>query len=708
MTFDSPKISESSDQGSGLEPKAPVAKRIEFERTNWGDTRVDHYQWLENRESPEVITYLEAENAYTEAILAPVEDLQLTLFEEIKARIKETDMSVPISHGPWSYFSRTFEGSPYGLHCRKPSVPGGAALVIAEEPSADEQILLDENAEADGYDFFEVGIFDVSPDHNMLLWAADRTGDERYDAVVQNLTTGEIHDDGLNGLSYGSAWATDNKTFFYIRPDETNRPYQVWRHEVGRPATEDVLVMEEQDERFFVGVGREKDDSFIQIGISSKVTDEVWIIPADQPKQAPRAIAERQQGREYSAAHRADQFIILTNDQAQNFRVVTVADHDPSFENWEELVASQSSVMISDMDVSQDFLTLFERTEGSTRIRIRSWQSGEISSVDQPESVSTSWPGANPNFDSPKMRFGYSSMVTPPSIYELDVATGERELLKQQEVLGDFDASEYVSAREWVNSGGVQVPVSLVWRRDRAPGPGPCLLYGYGAYEASIDPAFSSARLSLLDRGFCFAIVHARGGGEMGRQWYLDGKFDNKTNTFADVEAAARHLIESGRTTPSQLVLRGGSAGGLMAGAVVNNAPELFAGVVAQVPFVDALTTILDPTQPLTVTEWEEWGNPLEDEAIYSIMKSYSPYDNVANRHYPSILATAGLHDTRVNFWEPAKWVQRLRNRSASENPILLLTDLTSGHGGPSGRYDAWKEEARILSYILWVVEAEL
>lgn len=698
--------------GESSQLAAPTAERVAYERTHWGDTRIDYYQWLEDRESAAVVKHLEAENSYTASVLAPVDDLRKTVFEEIKARVKETDMSVPVSHGPWSYYSRTVEGSPYALHYRQESPADGSALVITETASDAEQLLLDENAEAEGEEFFEIGVFEVSPDHGSLLWGADRTGDERFSVVVRDLATGVDHDDGLAGLSYGSAWALDNRTFFYVRPDETNRPFQVWRHSVGTPASEDVLVMEELDERFFVGIGREKDDSFIQIGISSKVTDEVWVIPADQPTVAPRVIAERRQGVEYSVAHRLDRFVILTNSGAENFRVVTVHDSDPAMAQGglaiaqlEELVGGRSEVMISDMDVSDSFLTLFERTEGATRIRIRSWETETFTEVEQLETVSTTWPGANPNFGSAKLRYGYSSMVTPPSVFELDVSTGERTLLKQQEVLGQFDASNYVSAREWVTSGDVEVPISLVWRRDRSDEPGPCLLYGYGAYEASIDPMFSPARLSLLDRGFCFAIVHARGGGEMGRQWYTDGKLTEKPNTFADVIAAARHLISSGRTAPGQLVLRGGSAGGLMAGAVVNQAPELFAAVVAQVPFVDALTTILDPAQPLTVTEWEEWGNPLEDEEIYSLMKRYSPYDNVSTSPYPSILATAGLHDTRVNFWEPAKWVQLLRHESSAQNPILLLTDLTSGHGGPSGRYDAWEEEARILAYILWAVE---
>ncbi|MEM7275264.1 MAG: S9 family peptidase, partial [Actinomycetota bacterium] len=580
-------------------PTPPIARRDPVETTLWGETLVDPYRWLQDREATQVRDHLEAENRYTEVVLAPVADLREALFEEIKGRIKETDLSVPVTKNGWSYYSRTSEGSQYPLHCRRPA---GASGVLDENTAApDEMVLLDENAEAGDAGFFDIGLFEVSPDHRYLLWGADRTGDERFSAVVRDLETGEDLDDGLADLSYGSAWATDNRTFFYVRPDDANRPFEIWRHVVGTPVEEDVLVHREEDERFWVGVGRDKDDRFIHIGCSSKVTDEVRVVPADRPTEAPRLLAERRQGVEYSPVHHGDRFVILTNDGAENFRVMTAPDDDARPELWTELVPASDSVTIADIDVSSHFLVLFERTEGTTRIRLRSWADGTESIVDQPEAVSTAWPGANPEYDASTLRYGYSSMVTPPSVFLLDTVTGERELLKQQEVLGDFDPARYDSARAWATSpDGTQVPISMVWHRERRTGGGPCLLYAYGAYEASMDPTFSSVRLSLLDRGFTFAIVHARGGGEMGRQWYLDGKFERKQNTFTDVIAAARHLIAEGVTTTDGLVLRGGSAGGLMAGAVLNQAPELFRAVVAQVPFADALNTILDPTQPLT------------------------------------------------------------------------------------------------------------
>jgi oligopeptidase B len=475
---------------------------------------------------------------------------------------------------------------------------------------------------------------------------------------------------------------------------------------------DDALVYREDDERFFVSVGRERDDSYIVINSSSKTTDEQRIIPADRPDTPPRLIAPRRDGIEYSAAHLGDRFVILTNDGAENFRVMTAPDRDPGPQHWEELIPGSDTVTIGGFDVFDAHLVLFERVEGETRIRLRRWDDGSFREVEQPERPSTAWAGANLDPASTMLRYGYSSMVTPPSVYLLDTVTGERRLLKSQEVLGDFDAAHYRTERLWVTSeDGVRVPVSLVWRPEPdglegvAERPRPCVLYAYGAYEASMEPVFSSARLSLLDRGFVFALAHVRGGGEMGRGWYLDGKLANKQNTFSDVIAVARHLIDEGWSTPDRMVVRGGSAGGLLVGAVINQAPELFAGAVAEVPFVDALNTILDPTQPLTVTEWEEWGNPIEDEEAFATMLAYSPYENVGPLPYPSILATGGLNDTRVNYWEPAKWVQRIRAEGQARGPVLLWTELGAGHGGPSGRYDAWRDEARVLAYVLAVTD---
>lgn len=684
----------------------PVADRRPVVRSLWGEEVVDELVWLRDADDSAVVEHLKAENAYTDAVLAPVSGLQDSIYHEIKGRIKETDLSVPVVKDDWAYYVRTEEDLAYPIHCRRRALDGKP-----DESSAEVE-MLDENVEAADADFFDLGPFDVSPDHRLLLWGWDRTGDERFTATIRDLESGEDSADRLVDITPSTAWSIDNRTVFYVRPDEANRPYQVWRHRLGTEQGEDDLIFTETDERFFVGVGLEKDLSYVQIGLSSKITDEVWVIPADAPEAEPQLIAPRQQGLEYSIAHHRDRFVILTNrDGAENFKVMVAPEADPGPDRWEDLdvagleSGAEGTVMISDIDVAADHLVLFERADGQTRIRVRRWSDGSITEIDQPEEVSTVWPGANPEFETHTLRYGYSSMVTPASVFSVDLRTGERTLLKQQEILGGFEPDRYRTERLWATAAdGTKIPISVVYPVDRPEEPGPCVLYGYGAYEISIDPTFSPARLSLLDRGFSLAIAHVRGGGEMGRGWYLNGKFEHKTNTFDDLVACARHLIDRHWTSPDRLVVRGGSAGGLMVGAVINRAPELFAAAVAQVPFVDALNTMLDASLPLTVTEWEEWGNPGDDEEIYRIMRGYAPYENVRPARYPSVLATGGLHDTRVGFWEPTKWVQVLRQQTRSEWPILLWTEMGAGHGGPSGRYDAWREEARILAYILWTL----
>ncbi len=688
---------------SPIEP--PNAKRIPQSSEIWGDTRQDDYGWMTDKSSPAVLDHLRSENRYTEAVLEPLSETIEDIYSEIRGRIKETDLSVPIEEDGWLYYSRSVEGYSYGIHCRQPVIPGQPALTETAEPNGGpEQILLDENIEADGHDFFELGVFDVSPDNNLLLWGKDTTGDEKYSLQVRSIETGEVLDESLAGVSAGSTWALDNKSFCYVRQDETNRPYQVWLHRVGENPSEDVLLFEEPDQRFFVGVGRDKDDSFIYIGSSSRITDEVRVIPAAEPLTEPRVLLERTEGVEYSVCHYKNEFVLVTNLDAPSFRVVTMPDSSSGLEEWKTIVAHDPDVTIRDADVLSDFLVLFERAEGITRIRTRRWTDGSISTVKQPEPVSTVWPGANVDPDSSVLRYGYTSMVTPSSVLEVDLNSGERRLLKQQEVVGGYDSSQYETRRLWAQAeDGVEVPLSVVWKKDR-PTQGPGVLYGYGAYEASIDPGFSVARLSLLDRGFVFAIAHVRGGGELGRQWHLDGKYEKKVTTFSDAVACAKKLIEDEWTTPDKLAIRGGSAGGLLVGAVLNQAPELFGAAVAEVPFVDTLSTMLDASLPLTVTEWEEWGNPADSEEIYRAMRAYSPVDNVSERPYPTVYATAGLNDTRVSYWEPAKWVQLVRRTSTIANPVLLWTDMDAGHQGPSGRYEVWRQEARTLGFIVGAV----
>ena len=657
----------------------------------WDDERIDNFHWMSERDAPAVLDHLKAENAYTAKVLDPHASTIETIFEEIKGRIKETDLSVPVSDGGWSYYSRSVEGLSYPVHCRTPE----------QNSSPDEQIILDENAEAADSEFFEMGIFDISPNHDLLLWGTDRVGDERYQVEVRDIESGRALETGLADVAAGSAWALDNASFFYVRDDESRRPYQVWHHQIGSDVSTDRLIFEESDKRFFVSVGRDKDDSYIYIGSSSKIADEVWFIPANDPLAPPQVILERSDGVEYSVVHHDGEFVIVSNRDAETFSVYTVPVTDLRPERWTVIVPPDPAVTIKDIDTMADFLVLYERSEAITRLRIRRWSTGTYVTVEQPEPVSTVWPGANVDPNTTKFRYGYTSMTTPVSVFEVDLESGERNLLKQTEVLGSYDSAKYHTERLWaVADDGVRIPISLVARRDRVA-EGPALLYVYGAYEASMDPAFSVARLSLLDRGFAFAIAHVRGGGEMGRHWHLDGKYEKKTNTFTDAIACAQTLLDSGTTSSDGLVLRGGSAGGLAVGAIINQAPELFAAAVAEVPFVDTLSTMLDPNLPLTVTEWEEWGNPIESDSIYEVMRSYSPVDNVSPQSYPAVYATGGLNDTRVSYWEPAKWVQLLRQASTSGNPVLLWTEMDAGHVGPSGRYESWRQEAQTLGFIV-------
>jgi oligopeptidase B len=551
------------------------------------------------------------------------------------------------------------------------------------------------------------------------VYSTDTTGGERFTMRFVDLATGSESPESIEDTSYGTAWANDNSTVFYVRVDEAMRPHQLWRHHVGTDPAEDALVYEEKDDRFYLGVGRTKDDRYVLMGLDSKVTSEVRALDADDPLGAFTVIEPRRHGVEYSVDHdrgdpglgRDGRFLIVTNDGAEDFRLMEAPDDAPGRPQWREVIPARSDVRLDGIDPFADHLVVYERQGGESRLRVLDAATGLSTPVDQPESPSTVWGGANPEYDTTALRYEYTSLVTPRSVFDLELGTGEATLLKRQPVLGDFDSASYRTERRWARADdGTDVPISLVYRPDlleSGAGGSPCLLYGYGSYETSIDPMFSSLRLSLLDRGFVFAIAHVRGGGEMGRHWYEEGKLSAKPNTFTDFVACARELIGSGLTSPDRLVARGGSAGGLLMGAVANLAPELFRAVVAEVPFVDCLTTILDETLPLTVLEWDEWGNPVDDPAIYRVMKAYSPYDNVrsvddAGRpvRYPDILATAGLSDPRVGFWEPAKWVAKLRAANP-ENRVLLKTELGAGHGGPSGRYDAWRDEAFVYAFIL-------
>ncbi|WP_053204886.1 S9 family peptidase [Jiangella muralis] len=688
-------------------PAPPVAKQVPAERTVHGDAVVDEYAWLKDRDDADTVAYLEAENVHTEAATAHTKALQDEIFDEIKSRTLETDLSVPARHHGWWYYTRTLEGSQYPIHCRshtEPALPADPAEPIVSP--ADEQVLLDQNELAGDSPYFALGAFDVSPDGRLLAYSTDFDGGEKYTLRFKDLETGATLADEVPGTYYGSAWAADGSALFYTTVDDAMRPYRVWRHLLGTEAAADVIVHEETDERFFAGVGLTRSERYVVIELGSQITSETWVLAADDPRGEFRVVQPREQGVEYSLDHTGDSFFIVHNKDAVDFELVVAPAGAPGRENWRPVLPHAPGVRVTGVDAFAGHLVVSMRREGRTELHVMPLTDGVPGpgrDIGFDEPVRTVRPGGNPEFDTTVFRLGYASLTTPSSVYDYDVAGGELTLRKRQPVLGGVDLSAYESVREWATADdGTRIPISLVKRRDTPrDGSAPCVLYGYGAYEASMDPWFSIARLSLLDRGYVFAIAHVRGGGELGRRWYEDGKLLHKRNTFTDFIACGDHLVSAGWTSRDRLAGRGGSAGGLLIGAVANLSAGTFATLVGEVPFVDALNTILDPTMPLTVVEWEEWGNPVDSAEVYAYMKSYSPYENVAARAYPAILATAGLNDPRVGYHEPAKWVARLRATATGDRPLLLKTEMGAGHGGPSGRYDAWRDEAFTLAFII-------
>ena len=693
----------------------PIAKRVETRREHHGDVFIDPYEWLRDKESPDVIAYLEAENDYTDKMTANLEPLRQKIFDEIKARTKETDLSVPTRRGDWWYYARTFEGKQYGVHCRCPvSDPDDWNPPELDEGTEipGEQVLLDENVEAEGHDFFALGAASVSLDANLLAYSVDVVGDERYTLRFKDLRTGERYPDEIVGIGAGVTWAADNRTVYYSTVDAAWRPDTVWRYLLGSGGDSE-QVYREPDERFWLAVGRTRSNAYVLIAAGSAVTSEVRYADATDPGAEFTVVLPRRDGVEYSVEHAVvggqDRFLIVHNDGAVNFTLVEAPVGDAT--QPRTLIPHRDDVRLDGVDAFADHLVVTYRREALPRIQL--WPFGPDGGYGDPEEISfdselmSAGLGANPNWESPKLRIGAGSFVTPVRIYDIDLVTGERTLLKEQPVLGDYRREDYVERRDWAyGDDGARIPISIVHRAG-VEFPAPALIYGYGAYEMCEDPRFSIARLSLLDRGMVFAIAHVRGGGEMGRLWYEHGKMLEKKNTFTDFIAAARHLVDSGLTDPRQLVALGGSAGGLLMGAVANMAPELFAGILAQVPFVDPLTTILDPSLPLTVTEWDEWGNPLSDSDVYAYMKSYSPYENIADIRYPLILAMTSLNDTRVYYVEPAKWVAALRHTSTDGNRMLLKTQMHAGHGGISGRYERWKETAFQYAWLLAAADSD-
>ena len=668
----------------------PVAKTDSKMDTVHGEARVDNYFWLREKSNPEVIAYLEAENKYTEAMMQHTEDFQEQLYQELLGRIKETDLSVPEKIDDYYYYTRTEEGKQYPIYCRKQG-----NLEAAEE------ILLDQNALSEGHEYLEVGVYKISPNHQLLAYSTDTTGGESYTLYIKDLNTGQLLADQIPNTYYSVEWASDNQTLFYTTLDAAKRPYKLYRHQLGSDPAADPLIYHETDESFFLDISKTRSKAYLLMELENINTSEVRYLEAGQPTGDFNVVSPRQSELEYSVEHHGDQFFIVTNADAVNFKLMRASVNNPSRANWQEMIPHREAVKLDGVSAFQNHLVISEREEGLQKIRVRNLTTGEEHTVDFPEPVYTVRQGRNPEFNTTTLRFNYASLVTPMSVFDYEMDARTRELKKQDEVLGGYDPSLYESERIFAKAAdGTPVPISIIYKKGLTKdGGNPLLLYGYGSYGINSDPYFSSNRLSLLDRGFIYAIAHIRGGEEMGRAWYEKGKLLHKKNTFTDFIACAENLIAEKYTASDKLAIQGGSAGGLLMGAVTNMRPELFEIVVAKVPFVDVVNTMLDASIPLTVVEYDEWGNPNE-KMFYDYIKSYSPYDNIEAKAYPHILVTAGLNDPRVHYWEPAKWTAKLRTLKTGDNRLLLKTEMGAGHGGPSGRYDYLKEIAFEYAFI--------
>ena len=650
----------------------------------------DPYDWMRDRNDPDTIAYLEAENRHTDAWFEPHRPLIDQLFAEIKSRIQEDDESVPVLKDGWWYVSKTREGLDYSIHLRSRTKGTGGELVDPTE-------MLNENVEADGHDYFALGALEISPDTNLLAWSGDTDGSEHYTVRVRDLRTGaDLADRILDTSAAGIAWNSRSDAFFYITNDEQERPSTVWRHRLGTDSREDTKVLFEPDERFHLGLDLTRSGQWIVIEANSKTSSETWLIPADADESPPRSVRPRCADVEYHLDHWGDRFVVLTNEEAPDFRVMTAPVEDPS--TWTEFVPHHAGHRITRVDCFATHLVIQDWVDAQPRLRImtRDGAAIPIRVDDDPHDVEID---SNPEWQTTVVRYDSESLISPASLWEIDIATGARTLLKRTPT-PNVDLDRYETFRQWAPStDGVLVPYDVIRLRGQNS-PSPTLVYAYGSYEISIPPWFSVARLSLVDRGWTWVLTHPRGGGELGRQWYFDGRLLNKRKTFDDVNAVARHLVSSGMSDSRRMAVRGGSAGGLMVGACLNLDPDLWQAAVAEVPFVDVVSTMSDPSMPLTVTEWEEWGDP-RSEPFGSYMASYSPYDNLTARPYPAIMATAGLNDPRVSYHEPAKWVAKIRSLRTNTSPLVLHTEMGAGHGGSSGRYDRWRDEARILAFLL-------
>lgn len=672
----------------------PVAKIIPTTFEKFDDTRVDNYFWLNDRENPEVIDYLNKENQYYQEMTADQNGLQKELFEEMKARIKEDDESVPYLYNGYYYITRFEIGKGYPIYSRKKG-----------SIEASEEIMFDCNQLAEGHKYFKLSGLSISVDNQYATYALDLVGRRIYTLHVKNLFTGEILKDTIENATGNSTWANDNQTIFYTRQDEkTLRSDKVFRHKIGTGTENDELVYFEKDDTFNVGVGKEKSRKYILISSSSTLTSEFQTLPADVPEGQFTVFQKRKRGLEYSISHYGDSFYIVTNkDKAINFKLMKTPEIATTIENWKEVIMHREDVLLEDIDIFKDYLVVSERTNGLNRIRIIPWSGeGEYYLPFESETY-TAYTSTNIDFDTDILRYGYQSMATPSSVIDFNMKTKEKVVLKEQQVLGGkFDKSNYIEERVWATAkDGTKIPISMVYRKEiERNGKNPLLLYAYGSYGHSMDAYFSTTRLSLLDRGFIYAIAHIRGGEDLGRQWYDDGKLLKKKNTFTDFIDCSKYIIQHNYTSADHLYAEGGSAGGLLMGVIVNSAPELYNGVIAQVPFVDVMTTMLDDSIPLTTGEYDEWGNP-NKKKYYNYMRSYSPYDNVEEQNYPNMYVSTGLHDSQVQYWEPAKWVAKLRTMKKNDTVLYLDTNMDAGHGGASGRFEALKELAKEFTFLL-------
>ena len=675
--------------GHAALPQPPVAKKLPKMDVLHSDRRVDDYYWLREKSNPEVISYLETENAFTAAVLKPTEAFQESLYKEMLARIKQTDLSVPVRDHGFLYYSRTVEGKQYPIYCRKTLAP-----------DAPEQILLDLNDLATGQKFMDLGAYAVSSDGNLLAYSTDNTGFRQYTLRVKDLRTDQLLPDRIE-KTVSVAWAADNKTLFYTVEDHAKRPYRLYRHTLGS-TDPDPLIDEEKDEKFSLEVERSRSRAYLFLASESLTASEVRFLPAATPDAAWKLIAPREIDHEYEVDHRGDRFFIRTNSGGRNFRLVSAPTADPRRENWSEVIPHRPNVMLAGMDFFADFYALFEREDGLPRLRITSFRDAQSHRIEFPEPTYSASPSLNPEYDTKTFRFNYQSFITPSSVFDYDMDKRTRTLLKQTEVLGGYDPSQYQSERLWATASDcTRVPISIVYRKgSKRDATAPLLLYGYGSYGVSTSATFSSNHLSLLDRGVTFAIAHIRGGGEMGKPWHDQGRMMHKRNTFTDFIASAEFLIAQKFTAKDRLAITGGSAGGLLMGAVTNMRPDLFKAVVSLVPFVDVLNTMADSSLPLTVAEFEEWGNS-QNKADYDYMKTYCPYTNLEKKPYPAILVRTSLNDSQVMYWEPAKYVAKLRSLKADSNPLLFKINMAAGHGGSSGRYDYLREVAFDYSFIL-------